>query len=76
MRGNVHTSTAESNWSLLKRSIVGSFHHVSVKHLAAYLDELEWRFNNRHNPYIFRETLRVVVTADPLTYQGLIADPD
>ena len=71
VRGDVHTNTMENVWSLLKRSIVGSFHHVSVKHLPAYLDELEWRFNNRHDPYIFRETLRVLVIADPLTYESL-----
>jgi len=74
VRGDVHTNTAEGVWSLLKRSIMGSYHHLSVKHLPAYLDELEWRFNNRENPYIFRETLRVLVTADPLTYQELVAD--
>ena len=73
VRGDVHTNTAEGVWSLLKRSIVGSYHHLSVKHLPAYLDELEWRFNHRDNPYIFRETLRVIVTADPLTYETLIA---
>ncbi len=31
-------------------------------------------YNNRENPYIFRETLRVLVTADPLTYEELIAE--
>lgn len=72
VRGEVHSNTAESVWSLLKRSIIGSYHHLSVKHLPAYLDELEWRFNNRDNDHIFRETLRVLVTADPLTYQDLI----
>lgn len=73
VRGEVHTNTAEGVWSLLKRSIIGSYHHLSVKHLPAYLDELEWRFNHRDDEHIFRETLRVLVTADPLTYQDLIA---
>jgi transposase-like protein len=71
VRGDVHTNTAEGVWSLLKRSIVGSYHHLSVKHLPAYLDELEWRFNHRDDEHIFRETLRVLVTADPLTYADL-----
>jgi hypothetical protein len=44
-----------------------------VKHLPADLDELKWRFNHRDDEHIFRETLRVLVTADPLTYQDLIA---
>ena len=71
VRGDVTTNGIEGVWSLLKRSIVGSYHQLSVKHLPAYLDELEWRFNNRDNPHLFRDTLRVLVTADPLTYESL-----
>ncbi len=37
-------------WSLLKRSVVGAYHHLSVKHLPAYLDEVEFKFNNRTTP--------------------------
>ena len=61
-------------WSLLKRSIVGSFHKMSVKHMDRYLEELEWRFNNRGNPYIFRDALRRIMHTDPLEYRTLIAD--
>ena len=57
-RGDVHTNSIESIWSLLQGSIVGSYHKVSFKHLDAYLDELKWRFNNRKNPFLFREALR------------------
>ncbi len=73
VRGMVHTNTAESVWSLLKRSIVGSYHHLSVKHLDAYLDELEWRFNNRENPYLFRDTLTKLIAAGNLEYKALIS---
>jgi hypothetical protein len=31
VRGNVHTNTAESVFSLFKRSIIGSYHHLSAK---------------------------------------------
>jgi transposase-like protein len=72
VRGDVHTQTIESVWSLLKRSIVGSYHHVSVKHLDSYVDELEWRQNNRENPFLFRETMRKLVTAEALPYRELI----
>ena len=72
--GDVHTNTAESVWSLLKRSIVGSYHHVSVKHLDAYLDELEWRFGNRDNPWLFRDTLVKLIQAAPLEYRRLIEE--
>ena len=47
VRGDVHTNTVEGVFSLFKRSIMGSFHQVSGKHLDRYLDEFEWRFNNR-----------------------------
>ena len=54
VRGDVHTQTVESVWSLFKRSVMGSYHWLTEKHLDAYLDELEWRFNNRKIPYLFR----------------------
>ena len=54
-RGDVHTNTVEGIWSLFKRSVVGSYNKVSHKCLDSYLDELEWRFNNRDNPYLFRD---------------------
>ena len=71
--GDVHTNSVEGVWSLFKRSIVGSFHKMSVKHMDRYLEELEWRFNNRDNPYIFRDALRRIVHTDPLEYRRLIA---
>lgn len=70
--GEVHTNGIESVWSLLKRSIIGSYHKVSIKHLDAYLDELEHRFNNRKNEYIFRDTLTKLVQAAKLPYSELI----
>jgi len=73
-RGNVNTNSVENIWSLLKRSIIGSFHKVSIKHLDAYLDELEWRFNNRDNPFLFRDTLLKLIGAENLPYQALVAD--
>jgi len=71
VHGDIHTNGIESVWSLLKRSIVGSYHKVSVKHLDAYLDELEHRFNNRENKFLFRDTLLMLVKAEKLTYQEL-----
>jgi len=73
VRGRVHTNTIENVWSLLKRSIVGSYHKVSKKHLDAYLDELEWRFNNRENPYLFRDTLIKLLGSENLEYKTLVA---
>jgi transposase-like protein len=71
--GDVHTNSVEGVWSLFKRSIVGSFHKMSAKHMDRYLEELEWRFNNRNNPYIFRDTLARIMDTKPLEYRTLVA---
>lgn len=71
--GTLHTNSVENPWSLLKRSIVGSYHQISTKHVDKYLDEFEWRFNGRENPYLFRDTLLKLLNAEPLPYEKLIA---
>ena len=55
--GDVHTNGIESAFSLLKRGIVGSFHHISIEHLHRYLSEFEYRFNERKNADRFNKTL-------------------
>lgn len=45
--GKAHVNTAESVHALLKRGIMGTFHHVSTKHLNRYLSEFDFRFNTR-----------------------------
>ena len=74
VRGEVHTNSIEGVWSLLKRSIIGSYHQVSAKHLDSYLDELEFRYNNRENPYMFRDAMCKLLVAETLPYAKLIAD--
>lgn len=76
VRGLAHTNTLENVWSLFKRSIVGSYHQLSMKHLERYLDEFEFRFNNRHNPYLFRDTLLRLLHSTNLEYKNLIAEDD
>jgi transposase-like protein len=71
VRGDVHTNTMENVWSLFKRSIIGSYHQISVKHLDRYLDELEFRFNNRDNPFLFRDTLLRLLQTSNLEYKEL-----
>ncbi|NUM56590.1 MAG: IS1595 family transposase [Candidatus Hydrogenedentes bacterium] len=73
VRGDVHTNTIEGVFSLFKRSVVGSYHQISAKHLPAYLDEFEFRFNNRKNPYLFRDTLLKLIEAEKLGYRTLVA---
>jgi transposase-like protein len=76
VRGIVHTNGLEGVWSLFKRSIVGSYHQISVKHLDRYLDEFEFRFNNRENSYLFRDTLLRLLNSTNLEYKNLIAEDD
>jgi transposase-like protein len=73
VRGDVHTNTVESAFSLLKRGIVGSWHKISAKHLSAYLDEMTFRFNRRKKANLFLDTLRHMVTAPALTFEKLTA---
>jgi transposase len=72
VQADVHTNTIEGVWSLFKRSVIGSYHHLSVKHLPAYLDEMVFRYNERENPYLFADTLRRLLTAETMPYAVLI----
>lgn len=47
VRGNSHTNTIEGYFSLLKRGIVGTYHHVGSQHLHRYLAEFDFRYNSR-----------------------------
>ncbi len=69
----ISTNTVESAFSLLKRGIIGSWHKLSAKHLESYLNEMTFRFNRRNRPDLFIDTLRHMVTADPLTFAKLTA---
>lgn len=56
--GALHTQTIEGFWSLVKRSIVGSYHKVSRKYLPLYIAEAQFKYNNRLNDDIFGEAIR------------------
>jgi transposase-like protein len=74
VRGDVHTNSIESAWSLFDRAVIGSYHKLSKKHLPAYLQEFEFRFNNRENPFLFRDTLLALLSASSLPYAELTAN--
>lgn len=46
VRGKVHTNTIEGFWGQLKRSLDGTYHAVSRKHLQSYVDEFSFRRNH------------------------------
>lgn len=72
VRGRVHTNGIENFWSLLKRTIKGSYVHVSPWQLAKYVDEQVFRFNERvkNDAERFREVMLAVV-GKRLTYRQL-----
>lgn len=47
VRGEAHTNTAENYFSILKRGLIGTYHHVSAEHLKRYVGEFDFRYNNR-----------------------------
>ena len=47
VRGAAHTNTVEGFFSLLKRGIIGVYHHVSEAHLHRYTSEFDFRYNTR-----------------------------
>lgn len=49
VRGNAHTNTVEGYFSILKRGIYGTFHHVSPHHLQRYCTEFDFRYNHRES---------------------------
>jgi transposase-like protein len=71
VRGEVHTNTIESAFSLFKRGIIGPFHRVSIKHLQRYLNEFQYRFNRREKPDRFEETVNRLAIGKALPYAKL-----
>lgn len=73
VRGHIHTNSIESFWSLLKRSIRGTYVSVEPFHLHRYLDEQSFRFNARKAAP--EDRLSLAVKGAPgrrLTYQELV----
>lgn len=60
VRGSVHTNNIQSFWSLIKRGVIGTYHHVSKDYLPLYPNEFSWRFNNRKNPEMFADLIQSV----------------
>ncbi len=47
VRGKAHTNTVEGYFSILKRGLIGTYHHVASVHLHRYVSEFDFRYNNR-----------------------------
>ena len=60
VRGRVHNNGMENFWSLLKRSLGGTYVSVEPFHLSRYLDEQAFRFNERKGNEVNASASRVV----------------
>jgi transposase-like protein len=72
VKGSVHTNGIENFWSLLKRTIRGTYVSVEPFHLFRYVDEQSFRFNNRKDDNLGRFTeVASSVTGKRVTYKKL-----
>ncbi len=46
VRGNVTTNSIESVFAVMKRGVLGVYHHTSRKHLGRYVNEFAFRLND------------------------------
>ncbi|MFN0277688.1 MAG: IS1595 family transposase [Pyrinomonadaceae bacterium] len=73
VRGNVHTNSIENFWSLLKRTIKGTYISVSPAHLQKYVEEQMFRYNEREGTDQFRFVRMLEsISGKRLTYNQLI----
>lgn len=77
VNGNIHTNNVENFWSLLKRTLKGTYVSVDPAHLGRYLDEQTFRFNEReqNDGTRFRKVASAA-TGRRLAYMELIAKND
>jgi transposase-like protein len=52
----------------------GPHHHLSAKHVLAYLDERRWRAANRGNPHVFRDTVAALLGGESVSYVRLVSE--
>ena len=83
VNGNVHTNGLENYWSLLKRSIKGTYVSVEPFHLFRYLDEQAFRYNNRgpmtdadRFSYVIRKIVGKRLTYDELIGKEEASEPE
>ena len=73
VRGDAHTNTVESFFSILKRGLIGTYHHVGAQHLQRYVTEFDFRYNYR-SKLGFNDSMRTAaalkgISGKRLTYR-------
>ena len=52
--------------------MIWALHQISETHPDRCIEEMDWRFNNRDNPHVFRDTVKRILASDPLRYRELV----
>lgn len=73
VRNNFHTNGVENFWSHFKRTIIGTYHQISPKHLQRYSDESAFRYNTRKLTQSERFNYNLKKCEGRLTYKDLIS---
>ena len=74
VHGMAHTNGIESHWAMLKRGYVGTYHHMSAKHLGRYVAEFAGRHNNRPKDTADQmAAMAAGMTGRRLPYRDLVA---
>ena len=76
VRGSVHTNTIENRWSHFRRTLTGTYHRVSPKHLHRYADESAFRLSTFELEEGERFDLSLAGCEGSLTYVELIGSPE
>jgi ISXO2-like transposase domain len=75
VRDDVTTNGIESVFAVLKRGLIGVYHHAGPKHLGRYVDEFSFRLNEgnvKHHTLTRLESLVGAAAGKRLTYKTLI----
>jgi transposase-like protein len=57
----VNTNSIESFWAIIKRGIMGQYHHVSIQHLPDYIAEFVFKYNNRKVDDMFETLVKAAI---------------
>ena len=72
VKHGAHTNGIESVWAVLRRSLLGVYHHVTTKHLHRYLNEATFRLHEGNCQIDTIDRLRTLgqgLSGKRLTYQ-------
>lgn len=70
VRGDTHSNTVENFFSIFKRGVIGTYHHMSEAHLHRYTAEFDFRYNTRvDNDSVRADKALIGIAGKRLTYR-------